>query len=177
MSKVEADDYYFFSNDYYYDLSKNLQGRLLLITAYEDEKAIASSLYTVCEESGIMQYHLGGTLDDYRKLQPSKLITHVARDWGRRNNHKLLHLGGGLGAKLDSLYEYKKGFSSQELSFRTFRLVVNPEKYAEWVTDLGLPTEDLNSDFFPLYRKKVSKAAEKVITEEIAFEEEFAQQA
>lgn len=154
MSTVGATDYYFFDNDYYYNLSKNLQGRLLLITAYLDDKAIASSLYTVCQEPGIIQYHLGGTLNDYRKLQPAKLITHVIREWGRQNNYKLLHLGGGVGAKLDSLYHYKKGFSSQEQTFKTYRLVVNPEKYAELVETVGISGEDLNSEFFPLYRMK-----------------------
>ena len=162
MANVGATDYYFFDDNYYYNLSKNLQGRLLLITAYQEDKPIASSLYTACEESGIMQYHLGETLDDYRKLQPAKLITHVARDWGRENNYKLLHLGGGLGASLDSLYKYKKGFSSpsEEFDFKTYRLIVNPEKYAELVAKVGLSEEDLNSDFFPLYRKKAALASE-----------------
>ncbi len=154
MVKVGATDYYFFDDSYFYNLSNNLQERLLLITAYEKEKAIASSIYTICKESGIMQFYLGGTLNEHRKLQPSKLITHTAREWGRKNGHKVLHFGGGLGCSSDSLYEYKKGFSSQELVFKTWRLIVNAEKYAQLVIDNSELTEDeLQSDFFPLYRK------------------------
>lgn len=153
MKKVGATDYYFFDNSYFYNLFDNLQERLLLITAYEQDKAIAASIYTVCEESGIMQFYLGGTLNDYRHLQPSKLITHIARDWGQKNNHKVLHFGGGLGCSADSLYEYKKGFSSQELAFKTWRLIVDVEKYEQLILeDEELTDDERQSGFFPLYR-------------------------
>lgn len=154
MRHVKASDYYFFDDDYFFNLLKHLQDRILLITAYQDNKAIGSSIYTICKESGIMQFHLGGTLNEYTHMQPSKLITHVARDWGRNNNYKVLHLGGGVGSNLDSLYEYKKGFSSQELLFKTYRLIVNTEKYANLVAGIWFSDSDLRSDFFPLYRKE-----------------------
>lgn len=158
MEKVEADDYYFFKDSFFYNLSANLQERLLLVTAYENDKAIAASIYTVCKESGIIQFYLGGTLNDYRKLQPSKLITHVAREWGRENGHKVLHFGGGVNCKADSLYEYKKGFSSQELVFKTWRLIIDVEKYNQLViADDELTTDDLQSEFFPLYRLTSAK--------------------
>lgn len=157
MLNVKASDYYFFDDDYFFNLLEHLQDKILLITAYQDNKAIGSSIYTICEESGIMQFHLGGTLNAYTHMQPSKLITHVARDWGRESGYKVLHLGGGVGSNLDSLYEYKKGFSSQELIFKTYRLVVNVEKYAELVADIWFTDSDLCSDFFPLYRKEPTK--------------------
>ena len=154
MTKVGADDYYFFDENYFYHLADNLQDRLLLVTAYDNDKAIAASIYTACKESGIMQFYLGGTLNEYRKLQPSKLITHVAREWGRQNGYKVLHFGGGLSCNSDSLYEYKKGFSSQQLVFKTWRLITNVEKYVQLVnTDDELTENELQSDFFPLYRK------------------------
>ena len=156
MAQVNASQYYFFDDAYFFNLLEHLQDRIVLITAYLEDKAIASSIYTICKESGIMQFHLGGTLNAYTNLQPSKLITHVARDWGRENRYKLLHLGGGVGASLDSLYEYKKGFSSQELLFKTYRLIINPIKYAALVADSWFSENDLNSDFFPLYRKEVT---------------------
>ena len=157
MEHVNASQYYFFDDNYFFNLFENLQDRILLITAYQDGKAIGSSIYTICRESGIMQFHLGGTLNAYTHLQPSKLITHVARNWGRENNYNLLHLGGGLGSNLDSLYEYKKGFSSQELLFKTYRLVVNSSKYAALIANNWFTENDLSSDFFPLYRKEPTK--------------------
>lgn len=162
MRTITADQYYFFDENYFYDLSKELQDRLLLITAYQEDIAIASSIYTICEESGIMQFHLGGTLDDYRNLQPSKLITHIARGWGRKNNYQVLHLGGGVGAKLDSLYEYKKGFSSSEIDFKTHRIITNSHKYQELVIQNFGDSVVAETDFFPLYRK-----THKLITDDV----------
>lgn len=153
MTKVGATDYYYFDDSYLQKLSNNIQDRLILITAYANDIAIASSIYTICEETGIMQFYLGGTLNEYRNLQPSKLITHIAREWGRKNGYKVLHFGGGLGGSSDSLYEYKKGFSSQELEFKTWRLITNSEKYTELViVNNKLAEISLVSGFFPLYR-------------------------
>ncbi|WP_317200565.1 GNAT family N-acetyltransferase [uncultured Psychrobacter sp.] len=166
MTHVNADEYYFFDDSYFDGLSKNLGHRLLLITAYKDGHAIASSIYTCCKESGIMQFHLGGTVSEYRHLQPSKLITHVAREWGRQNNYKILHLGGGVGSNLDTLYEYKKGFSSQSLLFKTYRLVINQDKYDDLVDGAGFDNSELDSDFFPLYRQVAAQKVQPV--EEVA---------
>lgn len=156
MTMVKAADYYFFNESYFQNLSNNIQNRLILVTAYKDDNAVASSIYTICEESGIMQFYLGGTLNDYRNLQPSKLVIHVAREWGRERGYKVLHFGGGLGCRADSLYEYKKGFSSQELEFRTWRLIINAEKYTQLVianSGTNRVEMPLESGFFPLYRE------------------------
>lgn len=151
MKHLGAAEFYFFDESYFLELAKNLSDRLILITAYFEGLAIASSIYSHCKESGIMQYHLGGTLNDYRHLQPAKLITHNARQWGRDNNYKLLHLGGGVGARLDSLYDYKKGFSSNEHLFKTHRFIINQKKYDALLGD-DMNASDI-SGFFPLYRK------------------------
>lgn len=155
MTKVGATDYYFFDDSYLHKLSKSIQNRLILVTAYKNDNAIASSLFTICKESGIMHFYLGGTLNEYRNLQPSKLITHIARGWGREEGYKALHFGGGLGCNSDSLYKYKKGFSSEELEFKTWRLIINLEKYKKLVianNRLAEAEAELESGFFPLYR-------------------------
>ncbi|MGC6405626.1 peptidoglycan bridge formation glycyltransferase FemA/FemB family protein [Bisgaard Taxon 45] len=156
MRTLNATSFYFFSKDYYESLSNLLNDNIILITAFcRKEKAIASSMYTHCPKSGILQHHLGGTLDDYRELQPSKLITHEARKWGRENQYKILHFGGGLGAKRDSLYEYKKGFSSNEHLFRTHRIVTNLDVYKRLCDEKGFSEEEIKNldQYFPLYRK------------------------
>lgn len=157
MQFLDATDFYFFPKSYYQFLAANLADNLLVITAYDGDNAIASSIYTLCPSSLIMQFHLGGTLNAYRDLQPSKFITHTARNWGRENGYNILHLGGGVGAKEDSLYEYKKGFSSQEHIFSTWRIIVDKQKYIELSEQMGYSQDDINniSDFFPLYRKGV----------------------
>lgn len=154
MEYLDAEEFYFFSKEYFTSLAENLSNNLILINAYDGEIAVASSIYSFSKESLIMQFHLGGTLNNYRDLQPSKLITHVAREWGRSNSYKQLHLGGGVGAKKDSLYEYKKGFGADEYVFRTFRLILNLEQYKSFSEAKGhILNNDYNySGFFPLYR-------------------------
>lgn len=153
MIKVGALDYYFFDDSYLDLLSTNLNERLLLVTAYDDSKAVASSIYTICKESGLMQFYLGGTLNHYRNLQPSKLIMHTAREWGQENGYNALNLGSGVCGRADSLYDYKKGFSSTELEFKTWRLIVNIEKYNQLVLENAALTDiERQSDYFPLYR-------------------------
>jgi hypothetical protein len=64
---------------------------------------------------------------------------------------KYLHLGGGVGFKEDSLFDWKKGFSDLSFNYYSLRQVVNKEVYATLIGDRGLnPQEDV--DFFPLYR-------------------------
>ena len=153
MIKVCANQYYHFNDNYFSCLCDYLPNRILLITAYKGDVAISSTMCTICDESKIMQFHLSGTLDDYRILQPSKAIIHVAREWGRNQDYKFLHLGGGVGAKLDTLYEYKKGFSSEELDFKTHRVITNLEKYKVLARESEYIDMNMNLDFFPIYRK------------------------
>lgn len=155
MTHVNASDFYLFDDLYFIALAKNLKGRILLITAYDNETPIAASIFTYCQESKIIQYHLGGTLDAYRNLQPAKLIAHIARAWGREKRYHILHLGGGLGASLDSLYEYKKGFSSNEHVFKTHRIVVNSDIYLKLLNKNGRVGQ--LTEYFPLYREPNGK--------------------
>lgn len=153
MKHVGASDFYFFDIDYFIKLSDLLDKELIVINAVLDGKVIASSLYLYCMKSGIMQYHLSGTLDEYRSLSPSTLINHTAREWGRKRGLKFLHFGGGVGANKDSLYEYKKGLSSQEHEFKTVRIIINEEEYLSLLEDKKYNNEDLLDGFFPLYRQ------------------------
>ncbi|HDR1693119.1 peptidoglycan bridge formation glycyltransferase FemA/FemB family protein [Pasteurella multocida] len=156
MRMLGATAFYFFHKQYYDSLLQLLHNNIILITAFnKKQKPIASSMYTYCQKSGIMQHHLGGTLDDYRELQPSKLITHEARKWGRENHYKVLHFGGGLGAQKDSLYEYKKGFSSNSHIFKTHRIVINQNVYHQLCHAKGCTEEQIHNltEYFPLYRK------------------------
>lgn len=152
MERNKANIFYFFDADYFYKLSADLKDRLLLFTAYYNEKPISSILCTHCKESGIIQSHLGGTLTEYQNLYAYKLLTHLTRSWGRENGYKLLHFGGGVGAEKDTLYEFKKGFSSDELSFKTYRMIVNPEIYSNLCVSHLSKNKLKCNNFFPQYR-------------------------
>jgi hypothetical protein len=79
---------------------------------------------------GLVEYHLGGTVDDHLPLAPSKLMFDVVRDWAKDRGHAVLNLGGGIGASPGPLLHFKAGFSNARAEFHTCRVLVDLERYA-----------------------------------------------
>ena len=126
----------------------------LCVVEYENEVACAGLYTEVC---GIVQSTLGGTKDKFVDLSPSSLETDCARYWAHKRGNQFLHLGGGVGASKDPVYNFKAGFSKLRHSFYTLRLIVDEQKYRYLVEmkakSLNLPVENLlSSQFFPAYR-------------------------
>ncbi|MEZ4599289.1 MAG: GNAT family N-acetyltransferase [Syntrophotaleaceae bacterium] len=154
MDRVSADGFYFFSNRYFEDLRTTFGEKLDLWTVLSAEGDFAGSmLFTM--ENGIVQYHLGGTMTRYMNFSPNKLIIAEARLCFKKEGHRFLHLGGGLGGATDSLYTYKARFSPLSVPFYTFRAVVIADVYADLTQKrLGkMEAQDSGKmGFFPAYR-------------------------
>jgi hypothetical protein len=156
MRRVKAEEGYFFDPTYFSDLAKNLGPVLKLFVAkMPDGEVIAGGLFTLCE--GIVQYHLGGTRNTALKFSPMVLIFETVRHWANQNGAHTFHLGGGVGAKSDSLFQFKAHFSRQRHEFVTWRWIVAPEAYRElsvrkhvWNSERGLKA--ISPSFFPAYR-------------------------
>jgi hypothetical protein len=152
MARVDAADYYYFSDQYFSDLRAALGARLHLVTANRDGRVAAAALFTEC--SGIVQYHLGGTRDEFLRHAPMKLVFHFARAWFKERGATLLHLGGGVSSRDDSLFHFKAGFSSRRARFHSWRLVTARETYEElvahWRQEAGRAP---GGGFFPAYRE------------------------
>ncbi len=72
---------------------------------------------------------------------------------GNRENYSYLNLGGGVGAKEDSLFYFKSGFSKNTASFKVWKYIVNQLVYDELVQrgkDVGKHEKFVQ--FFPHYR-------------------------
>ena len=85
------------------------------------------------------------------------LIFETVRHWANQNGAHTFHLGGGVGAKSDSLFQFKAHFSRQRHEFVTWRWIVAPEAYRElsvrkhvWNSERGLKA--ISASFFPAYR-------------------------
>ncbi len=156
MVRVEAADrYYFFDFAYYQEMWKALGDKLHLCIVECDSEIACAGLYT--ESCGIVQSTLGGTKDKFVDLSPSSLETDYARYWAHQRGNQFLHLGSGVGASKDSVFNFKAGFSKLRHSFYTLRLIVSEQKYRYLVEmkakSLNVPVEDLlDSKFFPAYR-------------------------
>ncbi|NDJ17891.1 GNAT family N-acetyltransferase [Myxacorys almedinensis] len=154
MDRVNASESYYFDRKYFLNLSRLNQQTHLCIVEHNQQVACAG-LFTEC--CGIVQYHLGGTKNQFLKQAPSKLMFDHVRFWAKERGNRVFHLGGGVSGTKDSLYHFKAGFSKQRHTFLTLRFITDEIKYNHLVElqakTLGIETEKLlQTTFFPAYR-------------------------
>src|SRR5438067_1695460 len=156
MRRVKAEQSYFFDATYFSDLAKSLGPVLkLFVVKMPDGEVISGGLFTLCD--GIVQHHLGGTRDTAVKLSTMVLVLETVRRWANENGAHTFHLGGGVGAKPDSLFQFKAHCSRQRHKFATWRWIVAPQVYTQlslqkdrWNSKCGLRA--ISASFFPAYR-------------------------
>ena len=149
-----ADAFYFFERGYYDDLRRCLGDHLHLgIVRAPGGEAAAAGLFTRVD--GLVQFHLSGTSEHYRRAGPAKMMLIHMRDWAKAGGAHTLHLGGGVGCRQDSLAFFKQGFSKLRSRFQTFRMVLKPVIYESLLgrrgLDPGSPCEPA-AGYFPAYR-------------------------
>jgi hypothetical protein len=156
MRRVGATRRLFFSRDYFHRLRAALGSCLDLFVCLLDGKPISAGLCIACH--GILQFHLGGTLNRALQLAPMKLLVDELRLWGISQGLRVLHLGGGATTDpADTLLHFKKGFSDRTHEFAVWRSILFPDVYqrlceqnAQWSERHQL--EPVSDDFFPAYR-------------------------
>lgn len=156
MCEVGAAPSYRFPVDYFAGLRSALGNGLHLCTVRREGELLAGGLFLEC--CGIVQYHLGATATRHRSLSPSSLMIDFVRSWSRARGDQSFHLGGGVGARQDSLFHFKAGFSPLRAPFCTWRAIADQERYdaatRRWRSLLpSVPLAD--PDFFPLYRSPI----------------------
>jgi lipid II:glycine glycyltransferase (peptidoglycan interpeptide bridge formation enzyme) len=154
MDRLGAGRSYYFDDEYFSHFSK-LGDKVHLCIVELEDKVTCSGIFTEC--GGIIQYHLGGTRNEFFKQAPSKLMFDYLRFWAKERGNEVFHLGGGVGGGKDSLYHFKAGFSNQMHTFLTLRLIIDEEKYRHLVElrakSLNAEVEELlSTKFFPAYR-------------------------
>src|SRR5262249_30350693 len=151
MDRVGAAPSYYFPATYFQELSATLGDRLWTCTARRGGEALASILLVEC--GPIVQYHLGGTRTAALKQAPSKRLFDHAWRWAKDRGRRVFHLGGGVGAAEDSLFDFKAGFSDRRYAFYTWHMVFLDETYRLLearcrATGPSTP----RPEFFPAYR-------------------------
>ena len=152
MRNDNADDYYFFGEDFYKSLSEDLKDNYEIFYAALDGEIISMAIFLFDNDQ--LHYHLSGSLKNYRNLAPSNLLLYKVALWGRGKGYKSLHLGGGVGSGADSLYKFKAAFNRNSTNqFSIGKLIVDQTAYNELVEIRKLSEDfNINSTFFPLYR-------------------------
>ena len=153
MDKDNAEEYYYFGDEFYKSIHEDLDGHYEMFYATYEGKIIAMSIMLFANKQ--MHYHLSGSILEYRNLAPSNLLLYKAALWGCEHGYKTLHLGGGVGSGEDNLYKFKAAFNREsDYQFSIAKMVFDQEKYDVLVAERSRRDPEFNkeSKFFPLYR-------------------------
>lgn len=149
MNRDNADEYYYFNDEFYSSILEHLNGRVLIFNATLENKTIASSM--IIFSNDMLSYHLSGSLKEYGSLAATNLLLFEVSKWGIKNGYKTFHLGGGVGSKEDSLYSFKKAFNKKDdKQYSIGRLIFDDEAY-NYLVSLRKDGQ-LRDNYFPLYR-------------------------
>ena len=145
MRRRDAAPFYFFPPAYWERLSR-LGEHLVVFDAVLDGELLASAL--CLSTRPWLHYHLSATSDRARTTGASNLLLFEAARWAQARGFTRFHLGGGLGGREDSLYEFKRRFDPEgTCEAAVGKAVHDPERYAALAGDAGL------DGFFPAYRQ------------------------
>lgn len=148
MDKDDAEKYYYFEDEFYKSVLKDLPQNAQVFWAEKEGKVIAASI--MLATNGRMNYHLSGSLREFSTLAPMNLLLYQSALWGYANGYKTLYLGGGVGSGEDSLFKFKRAFYRGELNhFYIGKRIYDQEKYNELIS---LRSEIDNQGYFPKYR-------------------------
>lgn len=153
MLKDNAEEYYFFKEEFYDSIIKDLDGKWLMAAAKLEDKIIAMSIMLFC--NGRVHYHLSGSILEYRRLNATNLILYETAKYGAEHGCKIFHLGGGVGSGEDPLYKFKKSFNKDgDLQFSISKDMFDQQAYDMLVEMRKKNDATFNSEsgFFPLYR-------------------------
>lgn len=132
MDKDNAEDYYYFSPEFYQSVLEDLPENAQMFWAEKNGKVIAASIIVGVNE--YLDYHLSGSLSEYSSLAPTNLLLCKVALWGCTNKFRSLYLGGGVGSGKDSLFKFKRAFYKGRLNhFYIGRKIFNHDLYEKLV--------------------------------------------
>lgn len=164
MDRAHAGADYYYDLEYFRSLMQEMPEQAHLFVCRLDGEVTSTVFAMLCR--GILQGHLGGSASAHLQWSPMKLVFYGMSGWGTEHGAHTLHLGGGIGARRDSLFAFKKAFSQREHVYQVWKHVAAPARYRE----LSRAVEELAgcelTGYFPTYRHP--KARSGVDPKEVA---------
>jgi hypothetical protein len=155
MARLMSRPEYRLELDWFEQFRAALGPHLRLLVCRHEGRLAAADL--VLAYGPFVHSHFTGTCDEFVHLSPSKLLLDFTRVWGTEIGARSMHLGGGLGARQDSLFESKSRYSPLTHPFHigawTLNRAVDAElsaAHAAHLTALGVDPAAVT--FFPFYR-------------------------
>lgn len=152
MKRLEADDFYFFDDEYYEKYVEAFKGKSFLGLIKKDGLIVGAAMFMYDGIYG--HYHLAGSNREYTSFGVNNLLLWNAAQEMHNSGIKNFHLGGGTSSsEEDSLFKFKNSFSKNLNQFSIGKLVINEDKYKEICSDW----ENKNPDKVEKYGKLLLK--------------------
>ena len=150
MDRNNADEMYYFPDEYYELLTTTLKDHIIEVRAHYEGEIIASEIYF--KEGKILHAHLLGSNELFLKVGGGIQLEATTANWGKENGYDYIHHGGGRTSdEEDSLYLYKKKFGKNtKFDFYIGKKIWDKKIYDKLVEIKN--KEIKNKEFFPLYR-------------------------
>lgn len=130
MQRLDAEEFYFFDEEYYRLFAKEFRNKAFLGTVKKEGELICAALFMYSKDYG--HYHLEGSNHEYSKLAANNLLLWKTALEFHRLGIKEFHLGGGYNGEPDnSLLKFKKSFSNNMKDFYIGKWIFNESKYKE----------------------------------------------
>lgn len=148
MSRLNADQSYFFTLSFLEKLLNVLSKNMIIFTAIHEGIPTSSSIFLF--KSGIIHYWLSGSDSDYKNLYSNNLLLSEAITWAKENENQTFMLMGG---SSEGLRSFKESFSNTKTGFYTLNKIHNTSTYSV-INEIVRKQKpgDSKTNFFPYYR-------------------------
>ena len=152
MKRKEAEDYYFFDDEYFDNIEKYFQGRYIIAESMYDNRVVAAGLYFITDNN--IHAHLSGTDTEYLYLSPAYILKYGTAIWAKEHGISYIHYGGGTSTlEDDPLYVFKCKFAQNtKLEFWIGKKIWNIDIYNKLCEIVNVSSDE---KFFPAYRKGI----------------------
>ncbi len=155
MARRNSRDEYLVDEAWVNQFRRTLGSHARLFVTKQDGH-VAGALLAI-EYAPFLHAHLTGINSEMATHSPLKVLLDDVREWGTQRGLQTFHLGGGLGGREDSLFQFKRRFSPVTHEFKTGRWILEPARYEEFehahrerLLRNGYSVG--NPEFFPIYR-------------------------
>lgn len=130
MQRLDADDFYLFSDQYFARFRNSMTGKAFLGLVRCEGKIVAAAIFL--HQGFFGHYHLAGSLHSHQHLAPNNLLIFQAAMHLKAKGVRYFHLGGGTDSSPDnSLLKFKRRFSPICRDFYVGKFVFNTKQYDE----------------------------------------------
>ncbi len=151
LMRNRARKFYFFNNDFYDYIHKQLRGNFVYAHTLKDGRVVSTELL-LYNETYIHSF-LGGTLEQFYEFRPNNILKHEVIVWAKSRGIKYFLLGGGY-REGDGIFRYKRSFARDGvLDFYIGKKVHNQEAANMLENMTAVEMTRKSESGFPGYRR------------------------